>query len=390
MAYNFTFSDQDLEVIDNQARDFTTQFSGNSNTSREYEPRLYIPFLKAGNYLFRIYPDRTRDGFVRLTRQVQVHRGIPIGFYRDGNVRRIHPKGVWADKRIDDLLQNLQKQGIDRQRIVAGEALWTYMSQSYYLTCIHMFESSNEERNPSKSSYIVQLNNTQHFAFQDWIQDRHPEQKRLILDPNNDNAPGIRMSIKKKPDGKYNINFETITIPNVSLALPMPPKLRDAKLPDMFHDFNGLDSIMITEEDRISDEEFFEFKKIMYAELEKYKASAPPPKDTTQLGYKLPSDERGKTLLRDELDDDIPFDQGSSTEPELLEPESSKGTDLEASDEYCLLADKIKAKPDMMEAYGNGVRYGNRPNRSNPYCLVCDIEEGCIQETVKNQNSQAA
>jgi hypothetical protein len=305
MAYNFTFSDKDVDVIDQQAKDFTQQFSDSSNTDKEYEPRPYVSYMSEGTYTFRIYPDRDKRGFARLSRRIWTHRSLPVGVFPDGNYRRLW--GIWSDKRIDGILKELRDKGMTRLTKVAELPLWRYESQSNHIVCLHMFESSDPKYNPPNATYYVQLNDGQQFALQNWVNHLHPEDKRIILDPNNDKAPGIRMSVTKVSK-KNVVNVDQAGMR--PLPLPMPPKIRDAKAEDVFHDFTGLDEIVITEKDTISDADFDGFRKIMYEELAEFTASSGPPKDTTKLGYKLPSKEApdsGRSSMRDELEDEIPF-----------------------------------------------------------------------------------
>jgi hypothetical protein len=362
MAYNFSFTDQDIESIDEQAKAFQKQYK-ESGERRERESRPRMSFLSEGKYTFRIYPDRDKKGNPRISRRVWTHQGLPIG-----EKRRAY---VWQDKRVDDLVNELQREGVTK--LGDNVNIWSCKSRSTHLMCVYIFESNDLTWNPPGSTLVWQLNDRQGFALQNWILDLHPEEKRLFLDPNNDKAPGIRLSIDGKGP-KANVSISQAGMRG--RPLPMPPKLWDSASEEIFHEFTGLDAIYLNEEeDKLSDEDFEEFRKFAYIELEKFKALNGPSSDTTQKGYKF-GNGSGRSAESSDLRV-LPKTSGP-----LDNPSPDTGT------KPCPLAAAMKTKKDLKDKFGENVQYGNRPGQINPYCQICDWEDDCQEVTLKNQRAQ--
>jgi hypothetical protein len=247
---------------------------------------------------------------------------------------------------------------------LAGDSLWKYRSRFTYLLCAHIYETvdPNPKWHPPGATVILQLTDRHALALSSEISSWTREDKRDILEPSNP-APGIR--INTTGEGKAT-NVSVSLAGQRKLALAMPPRLIDDKDPNVFHDFSGLDNIYVTEEDRISDEDYQAFRRFANEELKRFKASRAP-RDTTEQAFRF---ERPAVTNAD-YQEILPPKALPPTQERSLAPRSPN-----SQEEKCFILQKGKNQGDLADA-----RFGNKPATFNPYCSVCDSEDGCTEVT---------
>jgi hypothetical protein len=339
---------------------------------REYKERgmfkagVPICFLGDGVYVFRIYPDRDQKGFVRLIKRAWIHQRIPL----EGD-RKLR---FWKDERVDRLFAEAEEAGLEK---IWGRLIYQLKSREQGYMMAHFFESSDKEYTKAGQSYGAILDRRQMFAIQDFIAQLHPEDKRQMLNP-NEPAPGIRLSITRG-SGKANVSCGMAGMQKLEL-----PDLEFKDDDGSVVEYTGLDNIYITERDHITDEDFFKLRNNVYNEIANYKAAGGLAKDRSSEAYKFDK-EPEEQRIHASTTTSQPQQTTSQSQPQTNS--STAVTPSANTDEkFCRLADQTKNNTKMAEAYP-GVRYGNKPNRSNPYCIACDWEEECRVETEKNKKA---
>jgi hypothetical protein len=366
-AYSFAFDDKDVVAIDEQAKTFKKEYTESSG-SGEASPK--VVFLQEGHHTFRFYPDRDKNGMARIVKRIWIHRGL-----------QINPKRkvwIWEDDRVNGLISELQKEGMEN---LLGKPIWQWYSQELGLACIHMFDTQDQEWHPVGSTVIVMLDKRQIFSIQDFISELHPEEKRKLLDPNTDGL-GIKISVTKA-GAKSNTS---VGVTMRMLALPMPPQMTTQD-PNVRLPFEGLDKVYIQETDKLEQADWEEFRKNVYSELEKWKAQKGQAADATGAGADFskkdgPGPNPGTTP-------DVNPNKSESNSSTPVKTETSSASNVTSS-VTCPLAEKIKIKPEMVNDYGPDVRFGSHPTKNNPYCVICEHEEQCIEVTVKGRTTGKA
>jgi hypothetical protein len=142
-------------------------------------------------------------------------------------------------------------------------------------------------------------------------------------------------------------------------------------------EYKGLEHIYITENDKISDEDFFKLKNAVYDEITNFRAAGGKAKDRSSEAHKI-GDKAADTHITN-----------GSPAPVTAVPQQSaqvsSSTAITATDPdeiKCILAEQCKTNPKMAEVYPN-VAFGNKPSRPTPFCLACDVEELCTMATEK-------
>jgi hypothetical protein len=387
MPYEFKYQDADTEILDKQANEYKEKYLSNSGGGAT-GTRAWQAYVQDGTHTFRFYPDRDAKGYARLIRRAWVHRGLPIG----------PKKKVWVygDERVDALMNEIEQ---EKMTTIFGKKTWQWKSAEVGVACAHVFESSDKEWTIAGHTMVLLLQKRQIFAFQEFVADLHPEDKRKMFDPSLD-AVGINFKVNHAAS-KSNVSVGIAGTRLLHLA--MPPQLvaddRETLIP-----FEGLDKVYITEDQKLSDEDFLEFKKAVYTELEKFKAQGGQATDVTGGGgnggnnvtsFKDTGPAAGPQSPTPQPTQPTPSNPEPNPKPspplnptpKPQDPEPPPAAAIVPNDERCGLAARIKAKPEQAEIYGHGITFGNRPDKRNPYCTICDYEKDCIELTLSNREA---
>jgi hypothetical protein len=355
MKINFNLGPDDIARISEEAEAYRKEYK-----ERGFQSGVPVCFLSDGTYVFRIYPDRDSKGFVRLIRRAWIHTRIPVD---DRKLR------FWQDDRVNKLFTEAEDAGMEK---IFGKPLYHFKSREQGYMMAHYFESSDEEFTKAKQTYGTVLDRRQMFAIQDFVHELHPDDKRLMLDPNNA-APGIKLSITRG-SGKANVSC--------GIAGMMKLELPDLDFKDdngAVVEYTGLDSIYITENDKISDEDFFKLRNSVYEEIANFKASGGKAKDKSSEAHKIGDKAADPATVAEP--------QAAKLTPQPEAQSTAMTTTTAGTDEIrCRVAEQGKINPKIKEAYPN-VAFGNKPDKSTPYCLACDYEEECTLTTQKRKKA---
>jgi hypothetical protein len=370
MKFQFNV-DEDVARIVEEAEAYRKEYKERG----QFRSGVPVTFLGDGTYIFRIYPDRDSKGFVRLIKRAWIHQKIII----EGD-RKLR---FWKDERVDKLFVEAEEAGLEK---IWGKFLYQYKSREQGYMMAHFFECPESEYTKPGNSYGTVLDRRQIFAIQDFIADLHPEDKRTMLDPNQA-APGIKLSITRG-SGKANCSCGMAGSQKLEL-----PELNFKDDDGTVIEYTGLDNVYITEEDHITDEDYYKLRNAVYEEISNFKAAGGLAKDRSSEGYKFDrkSDERIASSVSQTQPQPQPQPQQQAT-PQQTQPQMNGNGSVAvassaAADEIeCRLAIQCKNNPKMAEAY-RGAAFGNKPARSNPYCLACDFEEQCGIVTEKNKKA---
>jgi hypothetical protein len=363
--YSFTWSDDDIKGVTEQAERFREDYKKSGN----FQPGIPICFFGEGNYIFRIYPDRDQHGFARIIKRAFFHN-------RKTGVEGLYLR-CWEDDRINKLFREAQEAGLEK---IWGNFMYAYRSQERGYMMVHLYESppGNEYALPKKS-YGAVLDRRQIFAIQDFIAELHPDDKRQLLDPNNA-APAIKLSITKGA-GKANVSAGIASMQRLELP---PLEFKDEDGAPI--EYRGLDHIYITEEDKISDENFFKLKQAVTQEIVNFKSAGGNVKDLSSEGHKFGDKPEEVKETKTESNPE-PKKEESNPLPDP-KPVSAAVTQTTKTEEAgairCRLAEQTLNSPSLKEAYPNAA-FGNKPNKQTPYCLVCDFERECEELTKKRK-----
>ena len=359
MAYNFSLTDADLNQVQEQAEAFKIHYK----ESGGFQSGIPICFLSEGTYVFRIYPDRDSKGFARIIKSAWIHNKIPLGGERF--IR------CWQDSRIDKLFDEAKECGMEK---IFGKFVYQYKSREQGYMMAHYFESTDTEYTKAGETYGTVLDKRTIFAIQDFMASLSPEDKRQMIDPNN-KAPGIKLSITRAGN-KSNVNCG---IASISQKLELPPiEFKDENGKDV--EYNGLDQVYITEDQKISEEELFLLKKMVYEEIANFKVSGGSAVDKSAEGHKFSDRAKTASLTKEEL---IAQHRTAATIPAIVTSTGATGDDLK-----CRLAEQAKTSTKIKEAYPDA-QFGNKPDRPTPYCMACDLETECVAATAKNKSKAA-
>jgi hypothetical protein len=382
MPYNFQLSDDDFARINEDAEQYRKEYK-----ERGFQVGVPVCFLGDGNYIFRLYPDRDAKGFARVIKKAWIHTGITV---EEKKLR------FWSDERVNKLFAEAEEAGLEK---IFGKPIYQFKSREQGYIMAHMYECPETEYTKPGNTYATVVNRRQMFAIQDFIAELHPDDKRAILDPNNP-APGIKLQ-NTKGSGKANVSCGIAGMQK--LTLPALEFKDDDGNPI---EYNGLDQVYITENDKISDEDFFKLRNMVYTEIANFKASGGLAKDKSAEGHKFSDKalESPAPLISHSTGPSQAFHASqagnlnpeprapqeakpapeapkaaaaSSTAPALAAPTTATGEEIR-----CRLADQCKSNPKMAEAYPDA-RFGNHPEKSTPYCLACSFEEECTVVTAK-------
>jgi hypothetical protein len=341
MAFKFDMKDDEYDQISDEAKAYQKEYK----ESGGFQAGVPVCFLGDGNYIFRIYPDRDSKGFIRLFRRAYIHNGITIG----GKKFRF-----WQDERVNQLVQEAADAGMEK---IFGKALYTFRSKENGYMMVHLYECPESEYTKPKNSYAAVLNRRQMFAVQDFIAELHPEDKRQILDPNIP-APAIKLSITRGA-GKSNVSCGIASMQKLLL-----PELEFKDENGALIEYKGLDHVYITEEDKLSDDDYFALRTAVHSEITNFQALGPA-QDHSAEAHKI--------------------GQSPSESPP---PQTSPAVSTPQLDEHgnvrCRLAEAGKINPKMAETYP-GAKFGNKPEGITPYCLACEVEALCKDATKKQK-----
>jgi hypothetical protein len=380
-TYDFSLTDEDLNDVENQAKKHIQDHAAKEKASA-FEGRPVAPFLKAGSHLIRPYPDRDARGKARYSRKIYVHRQLPVA--KDKNV------WIWADDRVDSLLVQFQKDGMAK---IFNDDLWKFKSQEQGIMCVHIFESSDKENHPAGMTCILILNSKQHTAWNTWLTTLHPEEMRVILNPLED-APGIRINFDS--GAKSNVSVGVSGLGMRKVHLPLPPRLWDSNWKNQLkennddvkaiktYSFTSLDDYVRKETDRMTDEQFDGFQEMAYREFEAWKANNNNKVRDSSAGKGYRPDEGRKDEGQKSNDSLRPTSeiQRQGAKSEKLARELS-GT----GERNCPLSERIARKPELVNTFGHDVKFGNRPDGSNPDCLMCPHDFECRKLTKENREA---
>jgi len=358
MQVKFNLSDEDINKISEEAEAYKREYKERGM----FQPGVPICFLGDGTYVFRIYPDRDAHGFIRLIKRVWIHGKVRID---DDKFR-----WFWKDERVDKLFGEAKEAGMEK---MWGKFLYQYTSREQGYMMAHFYESADEQWTKKGQPYAVILDRRQMFAIQDFITELHPDDKRQILNPNNP-APGIKLSITRG-GGKANVSCGIAGMTKFEL-----PDLQFKDEDGNPIEYKGLDHVYITEKDKLADEDFFMLRNGVYQEIANFKALGGGAKDRSSEGHKLGQNE--KTPSAEVAGSGFATQQTTQANSVV----SAATPAAQSGEKQCRLADQTKINPKMAEAYPDA-RFGNKPNKSTPYCLACSFEEDC---TIETQKSKAA
>jgi hypothetical protein len=242
----------------------------------------------------------------------------------------------------------------------------------------YFFECPTSEYMKAGNAYGTILNRRQMFALQDWIAELHPEDKRQLLDPNNP-APGIKMQIIK--GAKSNVSCGIGGMQRLAL-----PELDFKDNDGQVIEYTGLDQLYITEDNKISDEDFFNFRSLIGTEMANFKGVAlDKSSEAHRIGQTGPAtsfhaSEAGK------LEQQKPVEQPVVHQANAQLTAVQEGAPSDGGEIVCRVAEAAKINPKLKDAYPN-VAFGNKPTKTNPYCLTCSYEDECKIFTAKNKRA---
>jgi hypothetical protein len=244
---------------------------------------------------------------------------------------------------------------------------------------VHLYDSppGNEYALPKKS-YGAVLDRRQIFAIQDFIAELHPDDKRQMLDPNNA-APAIKLSIAKGA-GKANVSCGIASMQRLELP---PLEFKDEDGAPI--EYKGLDHIYITENDKISDENFFKLKQAVTQEIINFKSAGGNVKDLSSEGHKIGDRTADKPEEVKETKSE-PKKEERNPKPDPKPVAAAEAEKSEETGVRCRLAEQTLVSPSLKEAYPNAA-FGNKPEKITPYCMVCDWESECKILTEKNRKA---
>jgi hypothetical protein len=232
------------------------------------------------------------------------------------------------------VIANFKKAGLTQ---LWGNPLYRYKAQQMGYAMVHMYDCPSGRPNMKRrTSMAIIMQAWAINALSQLITSLHPDDRRKLLDPTI-SAPAIELFIAKSYV-TCDITTDVYTLPDLVFMD------RDGQeIP-----YNGLDDIYIRNDEILSDDDFFEFKRGASAELENFK------------GFSL---------------SDLPDPTGETDEIACRLWEGSKTF-------------------TRYERYKNA-RFGNRPMNQNgsshatPFCVLCDIERECVALTRKNRTKPA-
>jgi hypothetical protein len=354
MAYKFEYQEIDSQKISEDAEKFCKDYKESS----QFQTGVPVCFLGDGTYIFRIYPDRDAKGWPRIIKRAWIHGRIPVDEKR--SIR------FWADDRVDKLLEEAAETGLEK---LWGKFLYQYRSREQGYMMAHFYEvPAGQEYTKKGESYATVLDRRATYAIQNFIAELHPNDKKQLLDPNLD-APGLRLQITKA-GSKSNVSCGIAGMTKLSLP-PLEFKDDDGKEIE----YKGLDYVYIKETDKVSDEDFFKIRQNISAEIQSFKSNNGPAVDKSaeahRIGDKVPNNSNSKETNKIE-------DKVSEAREQAKETVTTKSK----NDIECRLYEQGKASEKVRSQYPDA-RYGNKPEKSNPYCLACDWESECEDATAK-------
>jgi hypothetical protein len=358
MKFNFNMSPDDINKINEEAEAYRKEYKERGG----FQSGVPICFLGDGTYVFRIVPDRDSKGFIRLIRRAWIHQRVPVD---DRKLR------FWKDDRVDKLFEEAEEAGLEK---IWGKPLYQFKSREQGYMLAYYFESSNDEFTKSKQFYGTVLDRRQMFAIQDFVAELHIDDKRQILDPNNA-APGIKLQITRG-SGKANVSCGIAGMTRLEI-----PEIEFKNEEGEAIEYKGLDHIYITEDDKISDEDFFKLKGAVYEEITNFKAAGGKAKDKSSEAHKF-SDKAADPSITNASSASSPV----TATPQQASTSTAVTTAVDPDEIKCILAEQCKINPKMAEVYPN-VAFGNKPSRPTPFCLACDIEEQCTMATAKRNKA---
>jgi hypothetical protein len=364
--YSFTWSDDDLKAVGDEAEKFRDEYK---KSGQAFQAGIPICFLGDGNYVFRIYPDRDPNGFARLIKRAHIHN-------KKTGVEGVYLR-CWEDDRVNKLFREAEEAGLEK---LWGYHIYQYRSREIGYMMAHLYETPpNNEYALPKKSYGLILDKRQIFAVQDFIAELTPEDKRQMLDPNNA-APGIKLSITRG-SGKANVSCGIASMKRLELP-PLEFKDEDGNPIE----YKGLDSVYITEEDRISDENFFKLRQAVIEEIANFKSAGGQVKDNSAEAHKIGNGSKEpeekvqeKVVPKETKQDRNPLPDVKPTESKLAPSASEAENGVR-----CRLADQCKISPSLAATYPDAA-FGNKPDKITPYCMVCDFEVECKELTLKKK-----
>jgi hypothetical protein len=374
MAFQFNLTDEDITRLSNEAEAYRKEYK-----ERGFQAGVPICFLGDGTYVFRIYPDHDSRGFARILKRAWIHTGIPIE--GDKKLR------FWKDDRVNDLFQEAEDAGMEK---IFGKQIYQFKSREQAYMMLHYYESSNDEYTKPRTSYGTILSRRQVFAVQEFIAGMYIDDKRAILDPSHP-APGIKLQITRG-SGKANVScgiagMQKLTLPELEF------KDEDGNLIE----YAGLDHIYITEQDKISDEDFFKLRVLVRAEIASFRAAGGKAKDKSAEGHRF-SDKAAESPGPSQTVSQAiggPSQSFHASQAGDLQATAAKlangpptasqavvSIEANADGIRCRLADQAKINAKVAEAYPDA-RFGNKPSKTTAYCLACSFEEECTLATEK-------
>jgi hypothetical protein len=218
--------------------------------------------LPPGDHVIRFYLDRDNNGLARIIKSVRVHRDLPVE--RDRTVT------CWEDSRINQLMDELLKAGIE---YIFLRPPWVWRASKTGLACVHFFESSNVEARLVGKTCILMLNRHQMYAIHSFIGDLSFDEKRKLLDPNLP-AMGIRIKVPKSSKAKITVGLaETSEL----LTLPAARLISSKRLTT--YPFEGLDKVFTSEGNKLSESDLQQFRDRVEPYLDKIRRSKLTPEE---------------------------------------------------------------------------------------------------------------
>ena len=337
-------------------------------------PGVPIAFFNTpGTYRIRLWPDRDKDGRIRVIRFCRFHQieGLP---------RFVH------DERVNKLAFIADGDNPDKVKIADA---WKWKSRANGFMMAHIYESPESNKYVKDGTDVcLILNNRKRVQFREFIASQRPTTLLKILNPSTP-APALLVTLTGvRTEQLMNISFDGID----DVLMPSQPQFEDPETT-----WSSLDDVYVRETDRISDEHFDKFKGIFGEAMERATLRASGAEDPSR---QQPRNNEMSESQRQWVDGPNPNErQERAPEPVASQPVASiddltgngpSGPTAEntavqeaqaQSDAKCLIRQMAGTRPGVAEKYPNAT-FGNFPG-DNDFCSICDEVVTCREESQK-------
>lgn len=307
------------------------------------DDRLPLLYPQNGLTKFRIYPEKTKTGGIRIFRKYLRHKVDNVEFVNqkgETKTRKVYIRCIGDQCKICKTIEALEK---------AGQGIhWSNNCMEEGLAYGYVYSHEGDEKYcPKKTFGVFVFNPKQMYAINSFIS-RYPGEKiARILDPSVPAFPLI-MSLKKGSGGNCAVSTDSFDDP---IALP-PMDENTPPLDDIF-----ITTAPINEED--ADLVVKHLKSIAAKEGQEFNPNQPP---TEQ-----PKTENTQAPPATKAPETAPTQQSSSSSvkglPGVVGPE--------------------KFSDGSTRPHDAPVCFGARPAQQHPTCLLCVVEPACENKTNK-------